>query len=656
MSSAKQYAFAGLAVFLLSGLASAQTGERVKVVVDQANVMLGEEVLATVDKGAEFDVVRRVGNWVGVRVTVGEKTESGWLKSDQVAPLAAGGMKYGFVAEGGGKTVEVPHLMGYLRAKSINEVFGKAQQLAMQINPLLAGSVSPQFVAKKLGIENLKGVDLDKAWGLLFLNPKQFKKPVVAVVPVGDFDALVGAAGAAPIQIQNLGKLALIGADAQACKAVQGALEGIQGISTEGLRGDLEVRGDIDNIMRVARPDIENGLKQVSMAMNQAKQMAGAQMDPEAMGAMLEAQLRSLVSLLDQTSEVGFSLTIGEDGLRLGNTITAKENTDLAKWLSELPKPTHQVSAALPRKEALMTWSGEFGNKGWTTFYAQMVDGILDALALPEEGAGQLKKLTETLIGGMDGTMAGSVSADKDGLTVAYCLGYDGSDAFRDAIRGACKLSVEGEFSEMYKKMGMQVEASFKPGARTKDGVEVDLFTYSMKPPAGAGDNPMVKQQMKVMQAIYGDPITYEIAYVGKKVLAVMGKGAPASMDALIEQAKKGGGTVPDAIKTAQGLFEEGGQFYGTLSFQKAYEAVEAIGGAFLPMLAANAGGPAIRIPGPPLGVYSSAKDNQVRCELFIPAKPIAAIQAIVMQKMMQMAPQPAGGGEEGNPPPPMTF
>ena len=655
MSSAKQFVFAGLAVFLLSGLASAQTGERVKVVVDQANVMLGDEVLATVDKGTEFDVIRRVGNWVGIRVTVGEKTESGWLKSDQVAPLAAGGMKYGFVAEGGEKTVEVPHLMGYLRAKSINEVFGKAQQLAMQINPLLAGSVSPQMVAKKMGIAELKGVNLDGAWGLLILNPKQFKEPVVAVVPVADFDALVGAAGAAPVQIQNLGKLALIGSDTQACQAVQGALAGIQGISIEGLRGDLEVRGDIDGIMRVARPDIEKGLGQMKMAMGQATQMGGAKMDPEAMGALIESQFRSLVSLLDQTSEVGFNLTIGEDGLRLGNTITAKENTDLAKWLTELPKPTHQLSAALPREEALMTWSGEFGDKGWTTFYAQMVDGFLDALALPEEGANQLRKLTETLIGGMDGTMAGSVSANKDGLTVAYCLGCDGSDAFRDAIRDACKLSVDGEFSEMYKKMGMQFEASFKPAARTKDGVEVDLFAYSVKPPAGAAENPMVQQQMKVMQAIYGDPITYEIAYVGKNVLAVMGKGAPASMDALIEQAKKEGGTVPDAIKTAQGLFEEGGQFYGTLSFQKAYEAVEAIGGAFLPMLAGNAGGPAIQIPGPPLAVYSGAKGNQVRCELFIPAKPIAAIQAIVMQKMMQMAPQ-GGGGEGGNPPPPMTF
>ena len=654
MSSAKQFVFAGLAVFLLSGLASAQTGERVKVVVDQANVMLGDEVLATVDKGTEFDVIRRVGNWVGIRVTVGEKTESGWLKSDQVAPLAAGGMKYGFVAEGGEKTVEVPHLMGYLRARSINDVFGKIQQLAMQV-PALA-LISPQVVAKKLGMEDLKGVNLDGAWGVLFLNPKQFKEPAVAVVPVGDFDALVGAAGAAPVQIQRMGPLALIGASAEACRAVQGALEGMQGVSLEGMRGELEVRGDIDTVMRVARQDIEKGLGGIKMALSQAQQMGGAQMDPEAMGAMLETQLRSLVDLLDQTSEVGLYLTIAEDGLRLGNTILAKENSDLGKWLRELPEPTHQLATALPQEEALMTWSGEFGNKGWTTFYAQMIDGFVDALALPEEAGGQLKELTETLIKGMDGTMAGSVNADENGLTVAYCLGCDGTDAFKEAIRDACKLSVEGEFSEMYKKMGMQLEASFKPASRTKDGVEIDLFTYSVKPPAEAEANPMVQQQMKVMQAIYGDPITYEIAYVGQNVLAVMGKGASAGMDALITKAKSGGGALPDAIKTAQGLFEGKGLFYGTLSFQKAYEAVEAIGGAFVPMLAGNPDGPAMQIPGPPLSVFTGTKGNQVRCELFIPAKPIAAIQVIVMQKMAQMGRQRGGGGEGGNPPPPMTF
>jgi hypothetical protein len=631
-------------------VSAAQAGEKAKVVVDQANVMLGEKAISTLPKGTEFEVIGRHQQWLGVRVNVNGQMVSGWVNQRDVQIAAPGGMVLPVVGKDGKKGIPVPHLLACVRAKGINTLMTNAQQMLMQVNPVLAGFVSAEGFGQNVGWEGLKGLDRDAPFCILILNPDKFGEPAVMLLPITNFEEIPQEG---VLSFRNLGKFALAGRNTEALDVVAGVLEGVAGVSMDEMKGDLEFRADIKAIMDAAGPHIEEGMKEMSQAFSQLGQMGAGQMNPEMLGAIFKAEIDWLLDMAKQSSEATCSLSMTADGLRLGFALTANQGSKLTEWFGSVPVASHKLATALPAEEALMTFSGECGTKGWPELYTSILEKLLPAFNLPAEDSATLMNSTKSFIQKMDGAGAATFNVGKDGISGVFCMGATQGPEIKATVRELGKLMSEGKFTEFYKQAGVSMEVSFKPAARTKDGVEIDLFSYKFVFPEGAEQNPIQQQQMKMMKALYGDTLAYEIAYLDKVVLATLGKAASQEMDALIARAKQGGGTIPQTIQASQSIFGKDCQFYGTYSLKKMVEVIEAIGGLVHPGFAAGAA-PAVEIPGPPIAFSGKAKDNRAEVEVFIPVKPFASLQVYFMQKMQQM--QPKGGEGEGEAEPPATF
>jgi len=652
----RRFVSLALVAALFSGPVTVEAKDKAKVIADKANVMLGEKVIAVLAKGAEFEIIGRHQQWLGLRVNVDGKLLSGWIQQRDCQVLAAGGMLMTFGAGDTKKTVPIPHLLAVVRAKGINQLVANAQQMAMEINPMLAGFVSAQGLAQGLGWQGMQGVDGDAPLALLLLNPDKFDEPAVGLIPVTDYDQFSQVGGPSP---RNLGKFAMVGESAEAMDAVAGALEGISAIPIDDMKGDLEVRVDMNAAMKALEPHLDDMMSEMNEGLSMMGQMGGGSMDPEALGTVVKAEVDWLLNMARESSEAAFSLSMSKEGVRTNTSLTAKEGAKLAQWFSSVPAASHKLASLLPAEEALMTFSGEVGNKGWTDLYLDILEKLLPAFKVGTEDGKKVVDSARTLMGAMDGSMAGVMDMGKDGITGVFCMGAKGGADLKTAMRDAMKSIDVGRLNEVYKQMGMPMEFRFQPAARTSNGVEIDVFEYALKGAEGGNENPIMQQQMKMMSALYGDKVTYEIACLDKMILMVVGKDGSQTMDKLIPRANQlaAGGSMPAAIQSAQKALGADGQFYGAFSLKRMVGMVEAIMSAMMPAMGGGAapGGPAVQIPGPPIGFCGKAKGNRAELECFIPVKPFGAIQAYFMQKAQQMQ-QQGGGAPGGGDPPPMTF
>lgn len=652
----RRFVSLALVAALFSGLVAVEAKDKAKIVAEKANVMLGEKVIAVLEKGAEFEIIGRHQQWVGLRVNVDGQLLSGWIHQRDCQVLAAGGMSMTFGAGDGKKTVPVPHLLAVVRAKGINKLVANAQQMAMEINPMLAGFVSTQGLAMGLGWQGMEGVDGDAPLALLILNPDKFDSPGVGLIPVTDYDQFSQVGGPSP---RSLGKFALIGEDAEAMDAVAGALEGISAIPIDDMKGDVEIRVDLNAVMKALEPHLDEFMSQMSDGVNMMGQMGGGGMDPEALGTVVKAEADWVLDMARESSEATFSLSLSKEGIRTNSSLTAKEGGKLAQWFSSVPAASHKLAALLPAEEALMTFSGEVGNQGWTGLYLDIVEKLLPTFKIGAEDGKKVLDSTRTLLGAMDGSMAASMDLGKNGVSGVFCMGAKGGAALRATMRDAMKSMDVGRLNEFYKQMGMPLEFQYKPAARTSNGIEIDVLEYAVKAAEGGNENPIVQQQVKMMKAMYGEKATYEIACLEKMILMVIGKDGSQTMDMLIPRAQQlAGGSTPPALRSVQTVFGPDGQFYGAFSLKRMVEMVELIMSTAMPAMGGGAApaGPAIEIPGPPIGICGKAKGLRAEIECFIPVKPMQAIQAYFIQKKAQQMQQGGDAPDGGNQPPPMTF
>ncbi|MBI2193270.1 MAG: hypothetical protein HYU36_14940 [Planctomycetes bacterium] len=652
-----QRCISGILVFVFLSAASLWAGEKVRVIVEKADVKLGKQVITTLEKGAELDVVTRKGDWVGVKVTVEGAVKTGWVLGADVetvaqaeaAPAAASGpaMQVMMDIGAGPASVGIPELVAFIRFRSVSDVTGKAQQMLMQINPMLGGMVSADFLGQKVGNPGLKGVDRKRPVAIVILNPKKYLNPAVGVIPTSDFSAIPKGQGEGGIQWAQAGTYALVGRDANAVVALSAALGGLRGIPLEGMNGEVEARLDWARILELLKPEMEMGLRALRNQAASGQAMAGSNVDPQAAMAMLDAQFRILSDFMQQIQEQTISVGMSADGLRIRTSIGAKEGTVLAQCMSSLPAPKHALAGLLPAGDSLMNLSMEIGSMAvWAESLLGVYRQALEGAKLPAADVDQAVQAAKTVIQALDGNGAMSLSMGSEGMSMVYCLGYSGRAEYLEAYRQGMKF-----WTQSSSQMGMQVQTDFMPAARVQGEVEVDLYTMIFQM---GQQNQQQQIAAQFLHTLYGgDTLIEEITCLDKVIVITAGKEAAKSTDWMIEQVKKGGGQPPEDLKVVQGLFEGGGHLYGSLSLKKLVSVIEQVAAQFNPAFAGG-GETTVEIPGPPVALYGKGEGSRATLELYIPTKPIAVIQAYFMQKMMQMQkPGGEGGAEEA---PPGTF
>ncbi|HUG71610.1 MAG TPA: HEAT repeat domain-containing protein, partial [Pirellulaceae bacterium] len=80
--------------------------EEVEVVADSAKVKVGDEVIASVEKGAKFTVLRREGQWVAIEVEIEQAKREGWIFAARLRTVIEPGATEDLTAPGTPDTIQ----------------------------------------------------------------------------------------------------------------------------------------------------------------------------------------------------------------------------------------------------------------------------------------------------------------------------------------------------------------------------------------------------------------------------------------------------------------------------------------------------------------------------------------------------------------------
>ncbi|MHC4913972.1 MAG: hypothetical protein ACYTGB_00655 [Planctomycetota bacterium] len=167
--------------------------------------------------------------------------------------------------------------------------------------------------------------------------------------------------------------------------------------------------------------------------------------------------------------------------------------------------------------------------------------GELDE-AVKKDVTAYIAALTE-LTGKTDGTVIEAIMRRDGGLCGLIASGVKGEGA-REALVKAVKLSTAPGLSKMWDDQGMKAE--FTEKHRKSGDLDVDKLSVDFKPKANPDVPPEMQAQIQEMQrkmveAIYGLPLVYEMAVSDKYIFAGFGKKGAEELDKLVAAAAGGG-------------------------------------------------------------------------------------------------------------------
>jgi hypothetical protein len=364
---------------------------------------------------------------------------------------------------------------------------------------------------------------------------------------------------------------------------------------------------------------------------------------------------------IKQVDLLNAEVRIGADEVALSLGLKAAKGGDLAASLDEIAKAKLPSVKMLPAK-SMVVLAADMDPE----VAAKIVDKVKPVLVAglaAAEGDEKLKKAveaqiraTEAYIKQSDGAVSEAVFRRKGGLCGVIVCGIKDQAAGRAAMIKAVKTSISGELGKKWQETGVKLE--LKEKVRKSGDLDVDRLTLDFKPPANKDLPPemqarMLEMQRKMMEALYGMPINYEIAFHNKTMLTTFGKESPKALDELIARIKAGEGN--QAVMAATLKRAPKGSFVvGEADLiEYAYMVIDMIGKA-APMGAM----PEIDLgkgPSKPASFWVAAGERDLVVRLNIPVDPIKRIVAAVQKAQQQMMkqvqppqPVPLPGGQPG--------
>lgn len=613
--------------------------DKVQVVKD-TDVKLGADVIGRVKAGDVLTKVRQQGEWVGVRYTANGKTVSGWVAKNSLVDVAAEvetapatGEKPMVKPEGPRQAGRIGGALLTLRLRSVNEVAGKLQNLMMQVQPALAGAISPDALLAQIPqpLQDLarRAVDLDRPLGLVAYAPEgavaegaSTPEPDFCLfIPVKEEDAakeLSQQQGLGNVAIKISGRYLLLGNKPATLEHALGDSTVVPGIEAEGFKSDLRVVLFMDTLWKAMEPELE---KQLKAAMEKAAAAQGLQERKEALSEKFGVE--TMKFLINELKEMTFEIEIQEQGIRMGLSVESKPGTATAKFLKGLgEQPAADISGLVPSQNALflegIRLSGpELANFGKTVFAEIVKQGEQSGEIQPQdkEWVERFQKRVESLLEACLGSCALSVYEAQPGqVGIVAAVGTQG-ESMRDALSGLI-----ADIQEREKLEGKPIEAVLKTNAREYNGISIDAV--------------VLEREKKP------NDMEIELVHMPGVTLLVIAKSVQPVTDAAIDQAKAGGGT-PEVLVTAASRFDGQPIAVASLYLIKAMVMADKMEHEGESSMVGLGDGDQ-----PLVGAYL-LQNNRLVGELFIPIEPMRLIQAIIAQKALQGPREAAPEGQE---------
>jgi hypothetical protein len=576
-----------------------------------------------------------------------DKEDKGPKKISSVEPLPASG--------------ELPaDVMGYLVFASPANTFASLEKLAGMVGPVPPGALTGMTIQGllKLGLKDTSVIDLKNPAGLVILNPKKHKVPVVIAVSVTGKDKLLGAIkptwkkkaekdGVYEMVSEQLDTYAVFEGGAKAppktSKSMFISFSGktlFAAVQPEALKAGTPLLGKylknqsadvsglvrVDHLRKVFAAEMAGMPDMIKQEMKRDPSIARMQ-DPQKMSWLMDWMVDKMFAFVEQTKQVAFSTTFTETEANFQFGMGPEDGSFFKKLLSAQKHAPLKLDKGMPTDHFLVMAF----NAQWDLLKKDMLDFTKEIMKIFFE-----QELSEELIAIFTGLwdvigdeIAFSENLSADGLSIVEIFEVKDEAKAREFFDKAFKVTADLLKGADDAFMGMKMGFEGPTDLGKHDGVDVQQFTMTIDTAA------MDEFQAKAIKAMYGDKLQMVMAIFDKQVALAMGKNSHQDVKDVIDRVRgKGKGFIDsDIYKNAAGPLGKKSGGYMFMSFSSLMMA-----GIKSTYAAMGKDAPDLKLPPSTSGIFWSFKSSPERLLMTVrlPADHLKEMGAAI-QKMTSL-------------------
>jgi hypothetical protein len=513
-------------------------------------------------------------------------------------------------------------------------------------------------LAKLFGNPSLEGVNTAGSLAV-FANAgsgKSFEEMVTIVIPVADYQKLVGSSpNLNPPDANGISTLKIGGLVTQVGSFVfvrppgvdYGSLltlkKSVAGAEFKSLASSLDSASAVQAAsgpvwIYCNMPEVQKTFGPQITAAFEAMKKQFEQMPPGTFGTtgsvadIMNIYFDIIKGFMSQSKYVSLTIKPQPDSLSIGITAAALPGTKMAELL--IPDATKKENKLRPylQNGAMLNFSGNITGK-LNCEVTKLFADWFSKKASPEKAA-KIQALANDMAAVFCGNDAISGSTDpnsKPPFSEVIISEISDKDKFNKAVDEGVELVNSGVINDFYKDLGMPIQCSMtiKRGVENYNGVSIDSAVLTMKlADANSPEAQMIKQ-------MYSDGFTYRWAIVNNLFVCAIGEGSDAKLKKLMDKVKAGGPTqVCSEVKDALALLpgSEKADLIATFNLVRCFD--------FLPMVMPMM--PKMNIQTKSNLVFAGRIDNgSVTIDIAIPKTHLMEIMQAVMMLQQNTQVQP---------------
>ena len=541
------------------------------------------------------------------------------------------------------------------RIESVDKMAKDVGDLMSEVQSAMNPQMLTMALGQNVGNPMLAGVDREKAWWAVVMDPTQYEAKPVFVAPITAREQFQGALAAMMTEGETVDGVttftaangqatmvgfceghAIVGKSKLACQAVlelwqSGAIEA--GLLTLRPTGSLFVATiDIGKTWAIYQPVVTGAIQTFKMMANQGLQQAAqgqaGRTDADRARAVIEAEIGWFLATAEQLEQVSLALTVGKQGVSLATESTFKENTPLAGFLSAQKPRELGLMKYLPADAVVAGGARLDGTDHFMAWYL----GFMRTIAGADEEAriavdGPLRSWAESWAGEAAFAL---VPPTEGGGCIEGVYILDLADAATVEQALFAMMDDTEVMKQLNVGMGRNAEIKFEKNVATYKGKSIHRATSTFDLAS------MPAPQAELIRRIFTDgSFVNEIAIVDDKLAMAFQGWARERLEHLIDTLPGDGGDFLDSplLRRTFATVPKDQSLIGFVSIGDVLEWVQGIAPIRIPATTYDS------VAG--IGVTARLSGRQVRTNLIVPMAEILALRNVLIVPKQSTAVQP---------------
>ena len=449
-----------------------------------------------------------------------------------------------------GKDVSV-----FLAIPDLSKAIDNIEAIGGQFNPNVHKGQTKMILGMTLGDPGLNNLDTSKpVVAMVFKTPPAnaggpppfaIYVPAKAAAPYDQF-----AQGAQLLSSYKNGVL-IVAKTQDALTTAEEQLPAYQKIADAKIAADARIYVSVSSLLATYDQQIKAGVAMMQQAVAAGPPGAPAGMNAQAIGKVLNIELKALLEILNEVDSQQLDLTLKADSITVDSLLTAQKGSALADLFSAPDPGASKTLRVLPAGGSLVG-AMRMNQKGYGASSKKILETLskdpdFSSLVTPD-----LQSLFTSIGELVNGDLAFAFSSDATTpFKLQEAVSITDEKKYLDTMtKISALMSPDGPIGKFYADMGMKLNATFEKSYRKHGNTDVHRYKNDVDlgnlPPAQAAQ---MKAFMKDM----------DIAIVNNMVLLA---NDPADVDSMIDKALAGDAAKPDVSLESITVFGGGKSAY----------------------------------------------------------------------------------------------